>query len=225
MKQTGSETAAELAIGEVETLALAYAARGDRPRFLSLFAIDERMRRTVSSAREPLLAQMRLAWWRDQLTQIQRHRSGPDPLLALIATSWKGEARPLVALVDGWEALLAEIPRARDDFETFIEGRADAAAGLARMVEPAADEGAVKSATRCWTTADLLAKLRVEQERDAVKRIAAILPQRPPLLPRSLRPLTVLAVLGTQALSRGGEPLLTRRSDALRALRAGLLGR
>jgi phytoene synthase len=48
-------------------LALAYAPGRARAATLGLFALDAALGNLVRAAREPLLGQMRLAWWREEL--------------------------------------------------------------------------------------------------------------------------------------------------------------
>ncbi len=91
-------------------------ARPWRPAAASLWALAARLTRLLAEAREPLIGQIKLAWWRDMMTMLA---SDPDalpkgePLLAELAASWGGQPG-LGALVDAAEAmLLAEDDDAR----------------------------------------------------------------------------------------------------------------
>ena len=86
-------------------LALAWAPRHARPATLALFALDTRLAGFLRRATEPLPVQMRLAWWRDTLGAPPSAWPRGDPLLDELRTWAAPEG--LVALVDGWEGLLA----------------------------------------------------------------------------------------------------------------------
>ena len=92
----------------VPRLALAYVPRARRHDVTALWAFDGALGRAVAAAREPVLGQIRLAWWREQIAS-PGAPGAPDPVLAGIATvvaSGRLERAHVAALVDGWEALL-----------------------------------------------------------------------------------------------------------------------
>lgn len=200
-------------------LALAYSPRDARPATLSLFLLDTRLSGFVRRSTEPLLAQMRLAWWRDTLGSEPGVWPRGDPLLEVLQ-GWQAP-EGLLALVDGWESLLVD----QLDLEAvmdFAGGRVKAWQAFAGEigVEPAA----VDSAARAWALGDLAGNLSEPAERELVVEAAAGEPFVPPRA-RALRPLAILGGLGRRALSRGGRPLLDGRGAALAALRLGMFGR
>jgi hypothetical protein len=83
----------------------------------------------VRTAREPMLAQLKLAWWRDRLAADPAVWPKGEPLLARLA-QWR-EPAGLGALVDGWESLLGEPPLGAGELAAFSEGRAAGRAGCA----------------------------------------------------------------------------------------------
>ena len=174
----------------------------------------------MRSAREPMLAQLRLAWWRDRLGGDPAQWPRGEPLLARLA-GWGDHARGLTALVDGWEALLGEAPLPADALEEFAEGRAGAAAALAALC--GADVQAARNAARRWAIADLALHLGEAAERDeAVLLLGA--PERAPRLERGLRPLAVLAGLSERAVRKGSAEALDGPGALLAAIRLGLTG-
>ena len=205
----------------LERLALAWAPPAARPASAALLALDRRLAAILRHRREPLLAQMRLAWWRDRLGEgAEAWPRGDAGLDAL--RPWRDPAG-LIPLVDGWEALLCERLDASAIAE-FAEGRAQGCAVLAAQLDERAAAAAAQAAGRVWALADLAANLSDPAERDAVlaqARAAGAAPR----LPRALRPLAVLAGLGARAVRRGGGPLLAGRGAAAAALRIGLVGR
>lgn len=166
-----------------------------------------------------MLAQMRLAWWRDRLSENPTDWPPGDPLLALLQR-WRDPA-VLSPLVDGWEHLLGETLE-RPDIDNFAAGRGAAFAGLAG--ELGAPDAAAASSGRVWALADLAANLSDPAEQADVLALAA---SESASLPRArgLRSLAVLGALGRRAISRGGRPLLEGRGAALTVMRVGLFGR
>jgi phytoene synthase len=202
-----------------QRLALSYAPSSARCRTLALLALDTRLAGLLRTRGEPVLAQMRLAWWRDILAAEPNGWPRGEPVLALLR-NWREPAR-LVALVNGWEALLSD-PLDATAIAEFASGRAEGFAQLAREV--ACDPAPATAAARAWALGDLAAHLADPAERDAVIEMAA---DFSPIaaLPRPLRPLAVLAGLARRSLARGGTALLDGPGAALTAIRLGIAGR
>lgn len=204
---------------EPQRLALAHAPRESRSPTLAVLALDTRLATFVSRAHEPLLAQVRLAWWRDRLAEDPADWPSGDPLLDTFR-QWSAPSS-LGPLVDGWESLLEET-LGPAGMESFACGRAAAFAGLANHLGLSSEEAA--GAGRTWALADLAANVADDEERAAVTEFAGSdMPKLPPQ--RALRPLAILGALGQRALARGGRPLLEGRGAALVAMRVGLFGR
>jgi phytoene synthase len=204
----------------VQRLALAYASSRSRPAILSLLALDDRLAAILRGRREPIAAQLRLAWWRDMLARPESEWPAGEPVLETLR-SWR-EPGGLASLAEGWEALLAEELTPVVVAE-FVDGRAQAFASLARELGAHPSEDAAEAA-RIWALADLAANISDGAERDLVVEYGRRLGQ-PPRLSPSLRPLAVLAGLGAGALADGGRPLLAGPMSALTALRIGMTGR
>ncbi|WP_095011058.1 hypothetical protein [Tsuneonella mangrovi] len=204
-------------------LALAYMDGQLRPAASAAFALDARLAALVAQASEPLLAQMRLAWWRDQLRLKPSERALGEPLLAAFGQHWTGQEGVLLAMVDAWEELLGDAPLPKSAIARFAEGRAQAFAALARLA--AMDRWAadcVRAAQR-WTLADFALHTGNGEERDLARALATEF-DRPKRLPRQLRGLAILESLATRSLANG-RPLMEGRSGAMLALRVGLFGR
>jgi len=201
-------------------LALAYAPGRARADWLTLLAFDARLAGVVRQAREPMLAQLRLAWWRDRLGSDPGGWPAGDPLLGRLA-NWPDPAA-LVALVDGWEALLGEAPLDRAALSQFADGRAVALAALAQRLH--SPPGAAAALARRWACADLALHVGHPAERAAA---AQLLEQAPPAArsARVLRPLALLAGLAERAVRRGEAEALSGPGALLAALRLGITGR
>ena len=202
-----------------QRLALTYALAQARPATEALLALDCRLAAILRARREPIAAQLRLAWWRETLTRPAAEWPRGEPVIDALR-GWRDPAG-LAELAEGWEALLEEtlVPEA---IAEFAAGRGCAFASLARELGVAEVDRA-EQAARIWALADLAANLSDGQERALVVERGRDLTL--PALPATLRPLAVLAGLGMRALRKGGAPLLSGPGSALLALRIGLTGR
>lgn len=195
-----------------------------RPRLATAFALDQRLSRIIAQATEPLLAQMRLAWWRDQLAKPVAERPSGDAVLDAIGEHWAGEEGSLSAMVNGWEQMLADPPLPRDVAQSFAQGRA-APVIRAASAGAAKSDAAVDASAQLWALVDAAAHVSQQQERELLLDLARECSPRLAPLPRSLRGLFVLAGLAQRALDRDDPTLMTGRGAALKALRLGIFGR
>lgn len=196
-------------LSPVSRLALSYAPKSARVLWLGLLGLDTRLAQVVREAREPMLAQIRLAWWRERLTEPPGQRPAGEPLLTLLGD----HAAAFAPLVDGWEALLGEAPRPQSAIADFVQGRARALGGLAELVGKPRE--ASEQVGRSWALVDLASRLSHPEERahvDALNTRSDI-----PGLPREMRPLVVLHGLASR--DRNGPITL------LAAMRLGIFGR
>ncbi|MEP7221876.1 MAG: squalene/phytoene synthase family protein [Novosphingobium sp.] len=205
-------------------LALAYAPAAVREDWLTLLALDARLAAVVRQSREPVLGQIRLAWWRERLEGLGEAPPPAEPLLARIAAldgaAQAGQA--LAGLVNGWEALLAEPPLTGESFNNFAVGRAQAISWIA--TRHGADKAAAAVLGRRWALADLALHLGDPAERDAAAALLTSLTP-PPLQSRVLRPIAILEAVSVRALSGKGISALTSPSALVIAMRIGLFGR
>ena len=225
MTSAGTEEESGPAADPSLALALAYAPRDARPVFGDLFALDRRLANAVRQASEPIIAQLKLAWWRDRFAQDRGDWPKGEPLLARLA-AWDADVSQLASLVDGWEALLAEGTLTDEAIVAFGEGHADAwalaAAALGETGPPSPDHPAL-----LWSYADLAQHCSTPEDAERVRAVAreqTLLDQTPPRMPRALRPFAVLGTQGLRSL-RSGRPMMSAGGDFLAAVRSGMLGR
>lgn len=202
-----------------QRLALSYSPSRARLAIAALLTLDARLAAILRARREPIAAQLRLAWWRDVLARPVAEWPHGEPVLDSLR-AWR-DPSGLSDLAVGWEALLAETLTATAISE-FAAGRSRAFSCLARELG-ATSTGATEEAARIWALADLAANISDSVERTLVVEQGRHL--TPPSLPAPLRPLAVLAGLGARALRQGGAPLLNGPGSTLLALRIGLTGR
>jgi phytoene synthase len=204
-------------------LALSYAPSAAREPTLALLAFDMRLAAILRAAREPMLAQLRLAWWREQMKAEPSSWPTGDPLLAALR-SW-GERRPmLAALVEGWEALTGSAPLSPEALASLAQARGRAFADLAEVVGAPGDREEAMRAGTNWALADMASHLSDPTERSSVFALAEDRDWRGAKLNRRLRPLVVLHGLA----ARPGEAVGKTPQTALpllKALRLGILGR
>lgn len=177
-------------------LAVVYAPARVRGVWSALLLLDHRLSRAVAGASEPLLAQVKLAWWRDRMRTPASQWPQGEPLLAALAR-FDGERPALEALVDAWEGLI-DGEAAVNETDRLAQARAGAVAALARISDCPVNGGAIEVLARRWTVPDAA-------QAETVR------------LPRALRPLVILANLPR---SSDAGPLAM-----LRIVRLGLFGR
>lgn len=198
-------------------LALSYGTGRGRVLMLGLMALDQRLGQLVRQTREPMLAQIKLAWWREQLDRSAAERAGGEPLLALLE-HWGEAAGELGALAAGWEALLGDAP----DFQAFAAARGDTCEALAHALGQSEAAPMAKKAGTAWALAELATKVSVPQEHEAVLGAIAQAQWGAVRLPVGLRPLAVLHGLARRA--GGKREFLDGFGAGLLAARLGLLG-
>jgi phytoene synthase len=166
--------------------------------WLSFLALDVRLAGVVRAAREPMLGQMKLAWWRDRLNAdpangprvspagdaegLGRRSQGPRP-----AGRWLG------SLLDEWDGGAA--------LEALTQGRV---AGGSPGAGAGRGHDRIAPMTRCWAAMDLASHLGDPAEREAAMAKVAALDWKAGRLPKAMRPLTVLHGLARRE-SKGGD--------------------
>ncbi|WP_293697437.1 MULTISPECIES: hypothetical protein [unclassified Sphingopyxis] len=188
--------------------------RGRRAAIATLWAFAERLTRLLIDAREPLIGQIKLAWWRDMVAMLARDPDGlpkGEPLLAELTATWAGQGG-LDTLVDAAEAMLLA-----EDVADRHSAAAEFGARLFALSGGDADGG------RRW---GLLWGASVQTgAREARELLAAARDWAPP--PRSIfaanRALLMLDRWAAAIAQNDGERRW--RSEGLLLLRIGLMGR
>lgn len=209
-------------LGPPERLALAYAAARLREPTLAVLALDARLAGIVRRTREPMLGQIKLAWWRERLREPVSAWPGGEPLLQALRPL-SDHRHTLAAVVDGWESLIGDPPLHAEAIARAGSGRAQGFVALAQLAGARPSAGVETAATQ-WAAADLALHFGDPQEAGAARAVALSGTAATPALPRAMRPLAVLRGLALRRLRRGGsgEPSAT---DALAAIRLGIFGR
>ena len=168
-------------------LAVAYTPIAFRPAFTLLLQLDMRFADIVRKAREPMIAQIKLAWWRDAFAAEPALRPKGEPLLqALGACGDVISSSALQDLVSAWELLLGEDEWAAQDVEKNAALRGNVIFGSYAVWS---GEGCdISALSHQWA----LDALRVEFP----SKLSVPNNQPLPALPkgRKLRPLSILAM-------------------------------
>ncbi len=216
-----TEAAADLLPPEAE-LALAWSPAKVRGPLSMALQLDRRLARIVARTTEPMLGQMRLAWWRDVLTACVVDRPRGDLVLDGIGVHWAGREAPLVALVNAWEVLVTAERLGSDEIAGFAAGRAAFFADLADDPAPEDLRARLAAAGTCWALADAAAGVSDQDERAALVAAGLAASDTAGRLPRAFRGVAVLEALAKRALRHGGRPLMEGRGAPLAGLRAAI---
>lgn len=114
-------------------LAIVYANARFRAAFKLVLMIDQKMADIVAKAREPLVGQIKMAWWREGFTSPPQSRPKGEPLFEALAGQG-GDIPPtaLEAIVSAWEMLLGQDDWTHDLLTQHADLRAQAVFGTYR---------------------------------------------------------------------------------------------
>ncbi len=198
-------------------LALNYARAATRPRVAAVFALDEALGQIVATVREPLLAQIRLAWWREQLEAAGEPAS---PIARAIAPK---DRASIAKIADGWAVLLDPLPLNETQLDAYARLRGGT---IFDVMTANADSIGLGEG---WALADFACRCSdQETARRALAMAAARLhPKRLDAVPRDNLPFGVLARLALGDVQDGlpRKYALGSRRRAARALLYALLRR
>jgi 15-cis-phytoene synthase len=191
-------------------LSILWAPADARAALLALHAYDLEQQRVVAEAREPMLAEIRLAWWREQLEHLSAGKlAPPQPILRALrhqARTHGADLTDLARIEEGFLPLLTEgrldaLAMARDRGGPLFRALFTVITG--RPLSTPEAEAATASGTR-WA----LAKLWRGGWGQAEVRLTSLDPPAFPLppaapLPPSLRALDTLAAQDWSRLEKG----------------------
>ena len=179
-------------------LAALYAPVAVRPALLALWALDLELGEIVLAARDAMVAEIKLAWWRDALIRLDSAPPPGQPLLQALAAEVlpRGvSGAALATLEDRWLPVLSAATTA-----DHAAGGATLFGLAARLLSPSpAQAEPVDALGAAWAAGDALRR----GSGDGAPEIAAL-----PRVPSGLRPLLGLAKLGRRDARRAaaGQP-------------------
>ncbi|WP_373476520.1 hypothetical protein [Sphingorhabdus sp.] len=168
-------------------LAVAYAPKSGRVAFALLLLLDERLAQIVERATEPMIAQLKLAWWRDAFMAQAEQRPKGEPLLSALFDQGRPELLAVAGeLVDAWELLPCHGEWTDAELDAFAKKRGDAVfngycrlIGLSQSAAPAGEE---------WARGDITVRYSGAVPAPALTNVSL-------LKGRIYRPLTILTML------------------------------
>lgn len=179
-------------------LALSYVPAKRRAAVGALWRLDSALGAALAGGREPMIARIKLAWWREALERLDREPAPAEPVLQEAQT----HLLPLVTgaelarMEEGWAVLPSNATLTSEDLRTYAERRG----GLlflytARLLGEEAD--GLEAAGEAWALIDLARRCATREDADVA--VAAARGRRGPRRwPPSLRPLGMLAALAVR---------------------------
>jgi phytoene synthase len=204
----------------------AHAGAGQADRHRAIWAFDARLAQVARTTSEPMIGQMRLAWWNDVIDDATDVKGQGEPVVDAMRATAAIRAPGLSAMIDGWEVLVVEPDIDVQGLRDYAAGRGG---GLFRALADEADAPAwLDAAGAVWALWDLaghvgddaLAKAAIDLARE---RLAQVDGAR---WSRALKPLRIAFTLARRDVLAGrGAPVGMPRALALRVLRIALVGR
>jgi phytoene synthase len=189
------------------TLALAYVPALHRPAVEALWRLDAALASVLSTGKEPLISQIRLAWWREALETLDSDGAPSEPVLRGLAAHVVPagiSGAELSAMEAGWAVLLSAEPLSEADLALYASARG----GLlfrhtARLLGEASPEPAVEAGGAAWALIDLARHSTDAADAEAAAAAAAAGAAQPSRWPPRLRPLGMLAALARRDAEPG----------------------
>ena len=178
-------------------------------RFLvtALFALDSAMGEVVRTTTEPMIGQIRLAWWRERLEELDEGRAPAEPNLQAAAEIIAGSevtGREMAEITEGWEALLEPFPWDGAVADAVADRGRRLFAIAARIVGARPERAG--QAGQLWALVDVAKHCSDEISRksliDAARSLSA---QISDVAAEAERPLTMLGLLARRDLERWPE--------------------
>jgi phytoene synthase len=211
------------------TLALAYVPAARRTAVEALWRLDAALASVLSTGKEPLISQIRLAWWRESLEKLDREGAPSEPVLQALAAHVVPagvSGAELSAMEAGWAVLLSAEPLTPADLQLYASARG----GLlfrytARLLGEASPGLGVEAGGGSWALIDLARHSTDAPDSEAAA--AAARAAEPYRWPARLRPLGMLAMLARRDAEPGRPRWETQGAPArmLRMARHRLTGK
>ncbi len=204
-------------------LCLAYARASERDVLTALFRIDSFLGRIALSAREPMIARIKLAWWREQGFGAAGLATELADEIGLLVQHHPDALIGLKALADAWDDLVDCAGSPLNDVLIGAGARGQSLFALALSVSAKPIDDAGRDLAKGWSAAnlgrglgraDMLAKARSHFAAHSLRSLG-----------KACRPLAVLSALTRSDAQRGlgGMSAYGSPSRMLIAFRTALL--
>lgn len=185
------------------TLALSYVPAKRRAAVEALWRLDAALGAVLAGGREPLISQIKLAWWREALEKLDREKAPAEPVLQALAE----HVVPIISgaalseLGQGWAVLLSPDPLSPTDLDRYAaRGRVLFRYSAELLSGPVTE--AVERSGEIWALADL-ARHSGEPDATAALERAGRLEVTDQRWRVALRPLGMLWTLARRDAERG----------------------
>jgi phytoene synthase len=209
-----------------QRLALVYASAEARPGLTTLWQLDERLGGVVRRASEPMIAAIRLAWWRESLEKLDAGASASEPLLLSLARNVVPSGitgAGLAELEQGWASLL-NVPPDDDALEGYARDRGGRLFRLSAQLLGQELPLHGEAAGEAWALSELASFAR-DPDLCARARAMAVTRVQPSRWPPRLRALGMLSILARRDLSRDQAEVRGAPARVARALWHRISGR
>ena len=210
-------------------LALSYVPATDRAAVGALWRLDAALGAVMASGREPMISQMKLAWWREALERLDQAPAPAEPVLQALAADVLPRGitgATLAGMEEGWRRLLAVEALDRDGFAAYAAHRG---ALLFRSIVKLLDQATCDEAELAgegWALVDLARHSgAVDAEAAMIEARARFAPIAGFRWPRPLRPLGMLAALARRDSERAKPERQGSPPRMARMMRVWLTGR
>lgn len=197
------------------TLALSYVPAKRRAAVGALWRLDAALGSALAGGREPLIARIKLAWWREALERLDRERAPAEPVLRdlaehVLAAGMTGAE--LAAMEAGWAALANPEALGPEELAAYAGARGALLFQLsARLLGESGFP--LEEAGEAWALVDLARHCASAEDSD-IALAAARRRRRPSRWPSRLRPLGMLAILAGRDLDPARPPWEARGAPA-----------
>lgn len=189
------------------TLALAYVPRARRAAVEALWRLDAALSAVLTTGRQPMISEIRLAWWREALEKLDAAPPPAEPVLHAVAATVLAvgiRGSELAGMEAGWAALLSPERLTPADLDLYASARGGLLfSHTARLLGEPMPALGVEAGGAAWALVDLARHSASREEADAA--VAVIPVSSRYRWPVRLRPLGMLAVLARRDADRPRE--------------------
>ncbi|MFL6844825.1 MAG: squalene/phytoene synthase family protein [Allosphingosinicella sp.] len=195
-------------------LALAYVPARHRAAVGALWRLDAALGDALAAGREPMIARIKLAWWREALERLDREPAPAEPVLRDLAEHvlphLSGES--LARMEEGWAVLPSTEALGAEDLAAYASARGGRLFALTARLLGGTQPG-LEEAGEAWALVELARHCTTSEDSD-VALAAARERGIPARWPASLRPLGMLTALAARDSDPARPPWERRGSPA-----------
>lgn len=189
-------------------LALSYVPAARRAVLATLWRLDSTFGGLLAGGSQPMVTQIKLAWWREALEALDRAPPPAEPLLQAAARTLLPaglSSAALAEMAEGWEILLTAEAIGEEELAIYARQRGGLLFRCSAILLGRPSGAEVERAGEGWALADLARRSGAAEEAEqaivaARLRIDGLFGRR---WPAALRPLGMLAALAKRDADRG----------------------